>query len=166
MPSEPEEKPMTLDELLLQKLAKWRPDSGRQTLDVQDPASGWAVAVTAGQVEALGCCLWELALRNDRGAPNADLRSRADQVAARATGLLEPLTLLEVDTARNVALLRSEAPGQWGAGRFYYEVLLEGGGTTSVRRYQAPGPEEPRRQQVPFTLTHEALAKLVRDLTG
>ncbi len=30
--SKPEERAMTLDELLLQKLAKWRPDSDRQTL--------------------------------------------------------------------------------------------------------------------------------------
>ena len=30
---------MTLDELLLQKLAEWRPDKGRQTLDLTDEAS-------------------------------------------------------------------------------------------------------------------------------
>ena len=32
---------MTLDELLLQKLADWRPDKGRHTLDLSDEASGW-----------------------------------------------------------------------------------------------------------------------------
>ncbi len=35
-----------------------------------------------------------------------------------------------------------------------------------VRRYQTPRPGEPRRQQVAFTLTHEALAKLVGDLSA
>ena len=36
---------MTLDEMLLQKLAEWRPDSGRQTLTVAHPETGWTAAV-------------------------------------------------------------------------------------------------------------------------
>jgi hypothetical protein len=156
---------MNLAETLLAKLAKWRPDSGRHTLDVAHPESGWAVAVDAGQVEHLGSRLWEVALRPLQPAPVADLRGRAEQVADRVTGLLEPLRLVEVDTGRGEAQLRSDRPGSWGDGQFYYEVLLRADGGTSVRRYQAPGTDQPRRQQVPFTLTHEALAKLVTDLT-
>jgi hypothetical protein len=155
---------MSLDALLLERLAKWRPDSGRQTLDVADAAGGWSASVTAECVDVVGCRLWELALRRPAGTPSVDLRSRAEQVCQRVTGLLEPLRLLEVDAGRNVALLRSEQPGQHGDGRFYYEVLLEADGGSSVRRFQAPRPGEPRRQQVAFTLTHEALGKLVRDL--
>jgi hypothetical protein len=82
------------------------------------------------------------------------------------TGLLEPLRLLEVDAGHGVALLRSGTPSQWGDGLFYYEVLLQNDGTTTVRRYQAPTQDEPRRQQTEFSLTHEALAKLVRDLAA
>jgi len=155
---------MTLAEALLQKLARWRPDSGQQTLDVADVETGWTVAVTADHVEVLGCRLWEVTLRR-AGADPADLPARAGQVASRVTGLLEPLRLVEVDTNQGVALLRSDSPARWGEGLFYYEVLLRGDSTTTLRRYQAPSPAEPRRQQVPFTLTHEALAKLVRDLT-
>jgi hypothetical protein len=161
---------MTLAEALLAKLAKWRPDSGRQTLDVAHPESGWAVAVESGHVELLGGRLWDVTLRSLRPAPKADLqgadlRARAEQVAARVTGLLEPLRLVEVDDARGLAQLRSDKPGNWGDGQFYYEVLLQADGGTNVRRYQAPAADQPRRQQVPFTLTHEALAKFVSDLT-
>ena len=47
------------------------------------------------------------------------------------------------------------------------EVLRRADGcSTTLRRYQTPGPDRPRREQVPFTLTHEALAKLVTDLTA
>jgi len=166
MPSEPEEKSMTLDEALLQKLARWRPDSGRQTLEVAHPDSGWAVSLSASQVELLGARLWEVALRRSTPLAGGDLGARAAQVARRATGLLEPLKVLEVDTTRDVALLRSDKPGQWGEGRFYYELLLQADGAVTVRRYQTPDRGEPRRQQVAFTLTHEALAKLVRDLTA
>jgi hypothetical protein len=156
---------MTLAETLLQKLAKWRADSGRHTLDVAHPESGWAVAVDAREVEVLGCRLWEVGVRRLQPAPAADLRARAEQVAAGVTGLLEPLRLVEVDAGRGVAQLRSDRPGHWGDGQFYYEVLLQADGGTTVRRYQAPSTDQPRRQQVPFTLTHEALAKLVADLT-
>jgi hypothetical protein len=158
---------MTLAKLLLEKLARWRPDSGRQTLDVSHPESGWAAAVTADQVELLGCRLWEVALRRPAGAaPADDLKARAERVAAQATGLLEPLCVVEVDAPAGVALLRSGAPGHWGDGQFYYELLLGADGGSTVRRYQTPGPDRPRREQVPFTLTHEALAQLVSNLTA
>jgi hypothetical protein len=155
---------MSLDALLLEKLAKWRPDNERATLSVADAASGWSAAVTAECVDVVGCRLWELALRRSAETEPIDLQTRADQVCQRVTGLLEPLSLVEVDRTRNVAQLRSDQPGQRGDERFYYEVLLDGDGGSVVRRYQAPRPDEPRRQQVAFTLTHEALAKLVGDL--
>jgi len=155
---------MSLDVILLQKLAKWRPDTGRQTLDVTDPAGDWSAALTAECVDVVGCRLWELALRRPGQSPAVDLRARAETICRRVTGLLEPLRLLEVDGGRNVALLRSEQPGQRGEDRFYYEVVLEADGAATVRRFQAPGRDEPRRRQVAFTLTHEVLAKLVGDL--
>jgi hypothetical protein len=157
---------MSLDALLLEKLAKWRPDTERATLDVADTASGWSAAVTAECVDIVGCRLWELTLRRSAETTPVDLRTRAEQVCQHVTGLLEPLSLVEVDNVRNVAQLRSEQPGQRGDERFYYEVLLDGTGGSTLRRYQAPQSNVPRRQQVAFTLTHEALAKLVSDLSA
>ncbi len=155
---------MSLDALLLEKLAKWRPDNDRATLDVADAESGWSAAVTAECVDVVGCRLWEVGLRRSGEAMPVDVQARAERVCQRVTGLLEPLSLVEVDRTRNVAQLRSEQPGQRGEERFYYEVLLDGDGGSTVRRYQAPRSDTPRRQQVAFTLTHEALAKLVGDL--
>lgn len=153
---------MSLDVVLLEKLAKWRLDSDRATL--QASADGWSAAVTAECVDVVGCRLWELSLRRTAATPAVELKTRAGQICQRVTGLLEPLRLVEVDEPRNTALLRSEEPGQLGDERFYYEVLLTGDGSSEVRRYQTPHEGQPRRQQVAFTLTHEALAKLVRDL--
>jgi hypothetical protein len=147
---------------LLEKLANWRPPKGRQTLELAE--DGWTVAVTADCADVVGCQLWELSLRRAAATPTVDLAARAEQISQRVTGLLEPLRLVEVDAPRNVALLRSEQPGQLGEDRFYYEVLLHGDGGSEVRRYQTPQAGEPRRRQVAFTLTHEALAKLVGDL--
>lgn len=154
---------MSLDARLLEKLAKWRPDSERSVLDVNDAAGGWSAAVTAECVDVVGCRLWELSLRRAADAPAVELKERAEQICQRVTGLMEPLRLVEVDGLGNTALLRSEQPGQLGDERFYYEVLLESNASATVRRYQTPNQDEPRRRQVAFNLTHEALAKLVRD---
>jgi hypothetical protein len=156
---------MTLDAALLEKLANWRPDSGRQTLTIPDPASGWTTAVTAECADVVGCRLWEVHLTRSTPLASSDLRTRAEAVAARATGLLEPLRLVEVDAERQVALLRSGAPTARGDDRFYYEVRLHGDGSSWVRRYQG-SHLLPTRLQVSFTLTHEVLAKLVADLTA
>src|SRR5262249_36713510 len=155
---------MTLDEFLLQKLADWRPDKGRQTLDVAHDGSGWKATLAADCSDQVGCRVWELSLRRDK--PSDDLRAWADRVAARTTGLLESLKLLELDTAANPAVPRSQAPARRGEGLHYYEVLLHGGGEAHVRRYQATRDGSKRREQIPFALTHEALAKLVHDLTA
>ncbi len=155
---------MTLDELLLEKLAEWRSDTGRQTLALADEPSGWRVELAADHNEQVGCRVWDLSLRRDRQA--GDLKAWADRTAARVTGLLEPLKLLEVDPAHGTALLRSEAPARRGEALHYYEVVLRGQGEASVRRYEATRDGTRRREQVPFGLTHEAIAKFVRDLTA
>ena len=155
---------MSLDVLLLEKLAKWRPDSSEATL--QASGDGWNVSVAVDCVDLVGCRLRELSLRRTAETPTVELKTRAEQLCQRVTGLLEALRIVEVDQLHITALLRSEEPGQLGEERFYYEVLLEADANSTVRRYQAPREGQPRRQQVAFTLTHEALAKLVRDLTA
>jgi hypothetical protein len=155
---------MTLNDILAEKLADWRPE-GRQSLIVADAGVPWSAEVAADCVDRVGCRLWELTLR--RAGTDLDaaaLKERAERAAARVTGLLEPLELVEVDAPRRVALVRSEAPGQRGDDLFYYEALFHGNGTVEFRRYQGSRQPGARRQQVAFTLTHDALAKLVADL--
>jgi hypothetical protein len=155
---------MTLNEALLEKLADWRCDSGRQTLTVAHPESGWTAAVTADCADRVGCGVWEFTLTRPGAAPEADLRGRAKRVAARVTGLLEPLRLVEVDAGHDAALLRSAAPKRRGDDLYYYEVELKSG-AAGVRRYQG-STTGATRQQIAFPLTHEALAKLAGDLTA
>jgi len=156
----------TLEETLLQKLAKWRTHSQQapeQTLDLSHPESGWSLSLKADCVDVVGVRLEELTL-----APSAPrtgevpLPERARQLATRVTGLLEPLALVEVE---GVAQLRSRTPACKGDELAYYEVLLHEAGDMSVRRYRALRTAT-RREQIPFTLTHEALAKLVTDLAA
>jgi hypothetical protein len=155
---------MTLENTLLQKLAEWRFDNGRQTLTVADPETGWTAAVVADCGESVGCQLWEMNLTRPATAPSVDLKTRAERLAGRATGLMEPLRLIEVDVQGDTALLRSAAPQKRGDDLFYYEVLLRSA-SAGVRRYQSSTKGDARRQ-IAFPLTHEALAKLGADLTA
>jgi hypothetical protein len=160
--------PMTLDVILLEKLAKWRPGKGRQTLNVPDEGAGWTVSLAADRADELGCLVWEMTVRRSAplsGGDAAALRAWSDRAARRARGLLEMLKVVEVDAERDEALLRSDSPAARGEDRFYYEIHLKGTGVAVVRRYRGsltPG----KREQVAFALTHEALARLAADLSA
>jgi hypothetical protein len=162
--------PMTLNETLLAKLVEWRPGRGRQTLNVPDEGSGWTVALTVDRADALGCLVWEMTLRRSTPLAGGDaraLRAWADQAAGRARGLLEMLKVVEVDPERDEAIVRSDVPSAKGEDRFYYEVHLKGSGIAVARRYRGSlAGTNPKREQVAFALTHEALARLAADLTA
>lgn len=160
---------MTLEETVLRKLGEWRPSrDSRQTLNVVDPQSAWAVSVTADRQDDLGCAVWEMSVRraNASTAPaGASLSGWANQVPTQVTGLLEPVKVHEIDAQRNEALLRSKEPSRRGKDLYYYEVHLKGNHEATVRRFRAAS-EGVRREQVAFTLTHETLAKFAADLVA
>src|SRR5215470_8087547 len=125
---------MTLENTVLAKLAEWHPPAGRHTLTVPDGAA-WAASVTADRSDALGCLVWELAVRRTAEAPAGEtLRGWAERIAGRVVGLLEPLKVHEIDAERNEGVLRSVAPSQRGESLFYYEVLLYGTSAATVHR--------------------------------
>jgi len=133
---------------------------------VPDDAAGWTVAVTADRCDVLGCLVWEAAMRRTGSVPRGEtLRTWADRIAGRVTGLLEPLKVHEIDAERNEGLLRSASPAQRSGNVFYYEVQLRGTNEAVIRRFQATHTAG-KREQVQFALTHEALAKLTADLTA
>lgn len=159
---------MTLDETLLQRLAEWRPlGEGKHTLTIPVEEAGWTVSLTADRCDELSSRLWELQVIRTSApvAGERDLSGWAHQVAQRVVGLREPLRVVEIDTGRGEALLRSAEPSQRGSLRSYYEVLLRGGREALVRRYQADDLDG-KRSQIAFALTHEVLAEFVANLTA
>ena len=155
---------MTLAAALLPRLSDWRPaGEGRHRHAVALPGRGYTLHLDADRVESLGARLWELQLGPD-AAGDRDLKVWSGRVAGRATGLLELLTPLEVDDRQGIALLRSKEPARSGVEVGYYEVELRRDGAAAVRRYHNRYGDGARREQVPFTVTHEALVKLVNDL--
>jgi hypothetical protein len=158
---------MTLAETLQPKLSDWRPaGDGRHSWAETFPGHGWAVQIAADKADAVGCLVWELTLTRAGAAPaGLTLATWAAGIAQRVGGLLEDLKVVEVDTTRNEALLRSDEPTARGDDRLYYEVHLTGLTRATVRRYKGSRAAA-RRDQVAFALTHEVLAKLAGDIAG
>jgi hypothetical protein len=157
---------MTLAEQLHRRLSDWRPDApGRQTLTA--PADGWTATVSADRTDTVGCLAWEMTL--DRTAPAPDgltLKGWADGTAKRVSGLLERLTVVEVDETHDAATLRSDVPTARGETAGFYEVTLHGTTRASLTRWQADKSAGGKRSRVPFAVTHEALAKVAGDIAG
>src|ERR1700722_5286087 len=101
------EETMTLAENLLPKLSDWRPSGdGRHSWAGAFPASGWTVRLAADKTDTLSCLVWELTLTRTAEPPrDLTLQSWTSQIAAKATGLLEPLKLHEVDATSQEAIL-------------------------------------------------------------
>ena len=159
---------MNLAETVLQKVANWRPAGDkRHALLIPDGGSGWAVELQADRCDELGCRVWEVTLRRTRKTEikTVALQDWADRAAKRVTGLLEGLRVVEVDPGRNEALLRSSTPARRDEMVSYFEILLGGTKSATLRRFCAWQEPGHRREQISFTLTHEALAKVVTDLT-
>ena len=157
---------MTLAEQLHRGLSDWRPTgSGRQTLDV--PAHGWTATVSAESTDTVGCNAWEMILARTGPTPDGQtLAGWADGTAKRVSGLLERLTVIEVDDTHDTATLRSDVPTARGDSSGFYEVTLTGTTRASLTRWQADKATGGKRTRVPFPVTHEALAKAAGDIAG
>ncbi len=162
-----------LAEQFLTRINRWRPTgAGRHSWSESFPAAGWQVQLTADKVDSLSSLVWEVRMSRTAPPPSADpltpaaaLNGWASAVASRVTGLLEPLKVHEVDGIRNEALLRSVAPSRKGQTLAYYELRLSGLSSVTLARYVA-NTTHPGREQVAFAITHEALAKLLEDITA
>jgi hypothetical protein len=152
---------MTLEKTLRQQLSKSEPGG------FHVHAGGWDITVTADKTDSLSCALNELALERNT-LINEDVRAWATRIADSATGLLEPLRLLEADQSVGKAVLRSETPTVDVGKAFYYELQLTRTDRTSakLRRYAGDRSGADKREAVPFVLTHDAIVKLVNDIAG
>jgi hypothetical protein len=154
---------MTLASTLLKNLAELPETPGRSTFHV---ASGdWDVRLVVDRKESLGCLLWELAVSRMEGK-DGEPSAWAARVASRATGLLEPLAVIEIDKERRQALLRSAAPANKPEGPQFYEMLLDSAQSGQLRRWQGSTTQASKRSQIPFGVTFEALTKLILDMTA
>jgi hypothetical protein len=153
-----------LSEKLLEKLSEFAIDMDLPT-SISTETADWVITTEAERMERMSCRLNAVTLHRRGEAPaNLTVRSWAERIAKSVSGLRENLRVVEVDDPAAAALLRSVSPSKKGSVASYYEVRLEGTGTASVKRYEADTKAGTPRVDVPFTLTHEVLGKLVDDI--
>lgn len=126
------------------------------------------IKITAEKVESLGSRVIEIEVKSNSsgssGGGGRNVVERAKHIAENAYGLLEPLKVLEYDQAGQQAIIRSVAPLKKADSVEYYEVELDGDGQAKMGRYESANGE--KRKQIPFTLTHEVLAKMAETMCG
>jgi hypothetical protein len=128
---------------------------------------GWSIDLTAEHNDIVGCLAWEVHLTRSDAAPEGlTLAAWAHAIAARSSGLLEKLAVLEIDPTRDEALLRSDSPTRKGERAAYYELKLVGLAQATLKRFEANRVQGGPREQVAFAVTHEALTKLINDIVG
>jgi hypothetical protein len=159
---------MTLANMLRKKLAE-------HSYDLDDPSGssrntithdGWKVVFQPETRGAVGCSLLDVTLDRASGQPVGDTRAWAERVCRKVTGLLEPLKVVEIDAGKQVALLRSAEPTPNETGLDYHEIELHSTAHAVVRRYRGFHEVGKKREQIPFTVTFEALAQLVQGITA
>lgn len=157
---------MTLANILRQKLVETPILKERHELLAAGPGLAWSATVAFNKRDELSGLVWEITLTRTGPEPAGEaLASWAERIAAKITGLMEPLRVVEIDPARNEGFLRSEQPTQRDNRVEYFEVFLKGTRQALVRRYQSTGSNA-RRAQAPFAVTHDSLAKLVEDISS
>jgi hypothetical protein len=152
---------MTLDDMLRTGIAELPADTDRATYNLQHGA--WTVRLSLERHDVLGCLLSDLRMHRQEPV-SGSAKDWAGRLAQRVTGLLEPLKLYESDTARQLTTLRSEEPTTRAGAQHYYEVELHGLTELQLRRFQGFLQAGKKREQIPFALTYEGLAKLISDL--
>lgn len=135
-----------------------------QRLLIRDPSVAAAMEMDVHKLDSLSIQLSMLRISPELPTKFA-LKDKAADLAQRITGLLEKLSVIEIDEDRGEALLRSNSPVVNEEQRLYYELIAQRSGTTTLYRYLGSMLRSDRKE-VPFILTREAMAKLIIDLVG
>ena len=157
---------MNPTDALAQSLDSWQPTgAGPHAHTSNQP--GWQTTVTAEANDSLAAKVTEVSISRTSPAPEGStLRGWAESIAAKPTGLPEKLKLHEIDTDAGVATLRSAQPTRKGDSVGYYEATLTGTEEAKLRRYTANTADHTPREQTPFVLTHESIAKVAETFAG
>ncbi|HEX3726104.1 MAG TPA: hypothetical protein VHV08_07665, partial [Pirellulales bacterium] len=92
------------------------------------------------------------------------VRNTAEQLAARLTYLLEPISPVEIDDQRCIVQMRSSPPQREPDRTTYYELLVDRGGRISLSRYARPRGQT--RELIPAQVTREVLLRLASDFSA
>lgn len=131
-------------------------DDGENTLTLQ---------LTALDTVGLAFTELEFATRKRTEWTTDAIKTWGDNLSARATYLMEPLVMLELDAAEGEVQLRSQSPTNRAEKRSYYEVRINTRGTLRLARFTF---DEATRRRTPATcqMTREVVERLADDIVA
>jgi hypothetical protein len=152
-------------ELIREKLANWHAGS-RDPVNLTIADGNWQVRIAAHESEAIAARVWEIQASSRSAPPHLkSAKEWAKAIVDRVTSLPDRLCLVENDPVSGQALLRSAIPEEAGDEALrYFEVRLIGTTEVRLKRYQSQRDPGQPRKQISFAMTHETLAKLIREL--
>jgi hypothetical protein len=138
--------------------------SGEHVCEIDEGTQHLECQLTA--LDSLGCALTRLALRSPAlaGQSIEGLKKTAEQLAAKLTYLLEPISPIEIDAAGCVVQLRSNPPQKEADRTSYYELLVSRAGEISLCRYSRVSKQG--RDLIAAQLTREVLLRLAGDFSA
>jgi hypothetical protein len=152
---------MILENTLARNLAEaFAQGRGPLWCTLTDSHSQATIQLELQENDRLGCRLREIRIARNR--TGTDLAQEAERLAKRVTGLLEKLKIHEIDQGLGIAVLRSDTPAVQGDSRSYFELTLSSDRVT-LKRWRSSCAISGRTPS-DFTITHEALTKLLNDL--
>jgi len=153
-----------IDQLLAQRAGQ---SSSTPAVDTLQTPNGIEVEFQFLAIDSMGCALHELLLRVPKltNASMQTLETWSRDLCQRVTYLLEGFAAIEHDPNLGSVLVRSQQPTRAGSQGEYYEVFLQATGSDcfALRRFQFE-QGVPGRTQVPLTVTHEVLKRLINDI--
>ena len=137
---------------------------GTQTLAAEHAGQRFCCELTA--LDTLGCAFERFELRSDALADAGidRLRAVSQNLSARLTYLLEPISPIEVDAEQCVVQMRSNPPQRDEHSTSYYELLVRKGGELSLRRWKKDSGDV--RQPLAAQVTREVLLRLAGDFSA
>ncbi len=156
---------MTLKDQLQRSLASLPLfSSGEHLVAVEDGSQELHCHLVA--LDTMACAFTRLALKADSITTISmdDLKMKAEQLSARLTYLLEPISPIEIDSQGCVVQLRSNPPQKETDCTNYYELLLSRGNEISLCRYTRTVGQE--RKAIPAQVTREVLVRLAGDFSA
>jgi len=156
---------MTLKDQLQQSLGSLSPfSSGEHLVVIDDGSQELRCQLVA--LDTMACAFTRLALRADSltSVSIDELKTKAEQLSARLTYLLEPISPIEIDSEGCVVQLRSNPPQKEIDTTSYYELLLSRAGEISLCRYARPAGHQ--REIISAQVTREVLVRLAGDFSA
>lgn len=133
------------------------------TVAVEDATGRLTLHLTALDTVGLAFTALEYAvLPRAEWSPEA-LAAWGQRISSKVVYLMEPLTVLEVDSGGGTVQLRSQSPTPRADQRNYYEIRLHHDGVLRMERF-AFDETARRRSAVTCQLTREVLDRLIGDL--